>query len=150
MITALEAVLGLAELYAFDSSSLHPGQHIFHLHPDHHQHVPTQHVTPYSWLVMWCTGRLRDWGNEWSNLVRLQYIICSRHALSRQRLFSVVKGMYADALMHARHRAQVTAWAHPVKDCFSRARGLTEAMSHQINSVIYSSPPHSCAHTAWS
>ena len=46
MITALEAVLGLAELYAFDSSSLHPRQHVFHLHPDHRQHEPTQHSIP--------------------------------------------------------------------------------------------------------
>ncbi len=69
MITALQTVLGLAELYTFDGSSLHSGQHVFHLHPDHHQHVPTQHLIAYTWLVMWCTGRLRDWGNEaiWSD-----------------------------------------------------------------------------------
>ena len=68
MITALETVLGLAELYAFDGSSLHPGQHVFHLHPDHRQHVPTQHLIPYTWLIVWCTGRLHDWGAEtiWS------------------------------------------------------------------------------------
>ena len=43
MITAFQTVLGLAELYAFNGSSLHPRQHVFHLHPDHQQHVPTQH-----------------------------------------------------------------------------------------------------------
>lgn len=62
MITALETVLGLAELYAFDGSSLHPGQHVFHLQPDPRQHVPTQCLVLYTWLIMWCTGRPHDWG----------------------------------------------------------------------------------------